>query len=656
MKFYILPLLLCFSNLIFSQEIQNKIPKNAPFVLSLNGKNISEKIDLKTIQQYPWIQNFVEKESNFYTKDLSQTGIDFSKNHYQYYTEKDSVKTYVVLIPLIDSKLFEMFLQKKNGDTIKINKSSNYSRITISKNCTIGWNDKLATIINGSYTAPYKYNNDIALPTIDTVAVESETKYEEKQVVVEKTAKNKAKQNKKNKKAKKQKKELVLEEEPVGHQSEEPTIQANYTEETNSYEKEEARRRIVSDSLEQVKINKSFNLLLEDTYSTSTGMDSDKNEFFKKMDSKADLFISADLSTLTGSLLGLFAGNKASLLSLKENTMLDSEFYINGYFEKNKIRLSQVMTPKGEEAKKLTSNMFDSKINKKLLNYIGNDVLAYYSIAMNTEAIMKYQYNVLRNTLNNLYKNYSKDESADNIDVIVDALEIFLDEKAISDIFPGDALIVLHDLKTVKKEYTSYEYNDEYEKTEIKGIKEETIPNFTFVSSTRNEKIINKILRLPLNRNKFTATDYQEKNGYYVIHFEKDNLIENLYLGLKDGVFMITTSNQNIENLIQQNKTTAKKEFRKTISKNASAAWIDIHSILLQTKSQFQDKTKESKHQIALRNTGEITMESKFKNDELHTETTYKIGGEHQNSLQYLFDVINELYTESKKEKSSIQE
>ena len=227
---------------------------------------------------------------------------------------------------------------------------------------------------------------------------------------------------------------------------------------------------------------------------------------------------------------------------------------------------------------------------------------------------------------------------------------LLLDEKAISDLIPGNALFVLHDLKKVKREYVSIEYNENYEQLEVKGTKEEIQPDFTFLLNTKNESFVNKLLQLPLNKSKYTATDYQLTNGYYTIHFEKDNILENLYIGQKNGVIMVTTSNENIENLIQQRVMPLQANFKKSISKNNSAAWVDLQKIIAASKTELNSDSKSNYYDIALKNAGEITMESKFKNGAIVSESSYTIKGEHTNSLQYFFDVLNELYAESKKE------
>jgi hypothetical protein len=662
MKNYLLILIVCFSAKMFAQDLAQKVPENVPFAMCFNGKNLNEKVALKTIQEYPWMQTLLEKELKFLPKDLSQTGIDFNNKQYQYFVNKDSVMSYVVLIPLNNAALIEKLIQGKYGDTIKIKKQDNYSAIATSKNHHLAWNDKFAVVVNGSYTKPYIYKDDYSDPyataVVDTASINFDAPIYTQELpsseeVTPPPPPAPPKHKKTSKKGKNKSKKTV----PPVVEVVEPTEEEIYAaQDKANAELEETNRKLEeieqkkTDSIEAVKINASVALLLKETFSSGNETPLLKPTVFKDNDPKADFYVFADLDALTTQLYSSFAGANAAFMGIYKNGILDSNIYMNGYFEKDKIRLSQIMKPKNEETKKSYQAMFDSKMDKNLMNYVGNNVLAYYSISMDTEALMHYEYKVFKNTLNTVYQAYDKEAKAGEADVLIDAISIFLDEKAISDLAPGDALFVLHDLKKVQRDFVNIEYDENYEQKETKGTKEEIQPDFTFLFGTKNETFLNKLLQLPLNKSKFTATDYQMTNGYYTIHFEKDNLLENLYIGLKNGVVMFTTVKENIENLIQQRAMPLNSDFKKAISKSNSSAWLDLQKIITASKTEFNSESKSNYFDIALKNAGEFTMDSKFKNGAIATESTYTIKGDHANSLQYFFDVINELYAESKKE------
>jgi|GEM_PF-2209193 len=667
MKKYILFLAVCCSSTLFAQDLASKVPDNSPFALCINGKNLNEKTAVKTIQEYPWMQELLEKELKFLPKDLTQTGIDLTNKQYHYYISKDTVMNYVILLPLNNPALFEKMIQAKYGDSLKVKKQDTYNRASTSKNHHLAWNEKFAVLVNASYTKPYKNNYSETEPyselsSMDTTSVIADTtafNYDtaapayipEEIKPAPAPAKTKSKKGK-NKKGKKTQKPV---EEPVYTGPTEEEIYA--AQEKANTELEETNRKLLelelkkTDSIERLKIIPVVDLIFKEAFDSKIETVSVNSEIFKNSNPKSDFYIFADLDALTSQFYTSFLGSNNALAGIYKNGILNSNFHLNGYFEKDRIRLSQVITPKNEETKKSYQEICDSKIDKNLLNYIGGNVLGYYSISMDTQAIMNYEYKVLKNTLNSVYQSYTKDASGNEADVLIDAVALFLDEKAIADLIPGNAIFVLHDLKKVQRDYINIDYDENYQQIETKGIKDEIQPDFTFLMNTRNESFVNKLLQLPLNKSKFTATDYQLTNGYYTIHFEKDNLLENLYIGMKNGAVMLTTSKVNIENLIQQTAMPLRADFKKSISKNNAAAWFDIQKIFTVSKTELDKDAKANYYDIVLKNAGEITAESKFKNGAIVSEASYTIKGEHTNSLQYFFNVINDFYTEGKKEK-----
>jgi hypothetical protein len=676
MKNYILFLVICLSATISAQDLANKVPNNTPFALCFNGKNLNDKVAVKTIQEYPWMQELTEKELNFLPKDLSQTGIDLTNKQYQYFTNRDSVASYVILIPLNNVSQFEKLIQTKYGDTLKVKKEGGYNSISTSKSHHLAWNDKFAVLVNASYTLPFKnkYNETdpyADLSSMDTTGFLTDTTAvadynspneisenanpayptEELNPTPDPETKTKSKKGK-SKKGKKTKK--TIEEPKIVEPTEEEIYAAQ---EKANAELEETNQKLLdlelkkTDSIERLKISPVVNLIFKEAFGSKTESASTKSAVFKNNNPKSDFYVFADLDLLTNTILSSTGAMSPTLMGIYKNGILNSNYHMNGYFEKDKIRLNQVITPKDEETKKAFGEMFDSKFDKNLLNHVGNNILGYYSISMETQAIMNYEYKLLKSTFNSAYQSYTKDASGNEADVLIDAVALLLDEKAIADLVPGNAVFVLHDLKTVKRDYINYTYNENYEQTETKATKDEIQPDFTFLMNTRNESFVNKLLQLPLNKSKITTLDYQMTNGYYTIHFGKDNLLENLYIGMKNGVVMLTTSKVNIENLIQQIVMPISADFKKSISKNNATVWFDIQKMISKSKTDLDKDAKSNYYDIVLKNAGEITLESKFKNGTIVSDASYTINGEHANSLEYFFNVLNDCYAESKKEK-----
>lgn len=71
-------------------------------------------------------------------------------------------------------------------------------------------------------------------------------------------------------------------------------------------------------------------------------------------------------------------------------------------------------------------------------------------------------------------------EFSDLVDVYIDLLEIIIDEKAIADLLPGNYIFVMHDMKPQIVNYTDYEYDDEFNRKEVKKTKKGAVAQFHF--------------------------------------------------------------------------------------------------------------------------------------------------------------------------------
>ena len=78
-------------------------------------------------------------------------------------------------------------------------------------------------------------------------------------------------------------------------------------------------------------------------------------------------------------------------------------------------------------------------------------------------------------------------EYSEVVDIYIDLLEILLDEKGIADLLPGNYMFVMHDMKPRIVNYTDYEYDDEFNRKEVKKTKKELSPLFTFAFETHQE-------------------------------------------------------------------------------------------------------------------------------------------------------------------------
>src|SRR5690606_39440155 len=84
------------------------------------------------------------------------------------------------------------------------------------------------------------------------------------------------------------------------------------------------------------------------------------------------------------------------------------------------------------------------------------------------------------------------------VDVFATSFAILLDEKAIAKVFKGDNLIVLNGVTNKEITYTDYEYDEDYNYTEVERTKTEAVPDFLWMFSSDDVSIFEKIVKIGL--------------------------------------------------------------------------------------------------------------------------------------------------------------
>jgi hypothetical protein len=315
---------------------------------------------------------------------------------------------------------------------------------------------------------------------------------------------------------------------------------------------------------------------------------------------------------------------------------------MNLYFEKDKMRMEQKVWSPDEQMANLSREIYNSKQNPDLVNYVNADNIAYLSMSINTEAMANYYYKLIRQYISNYQP---AKEYADVVDVYMDLMEIIIDEKAIAELMPGNMVMVLHDMKTKQVSYTDYIYDEkDFTTKEVKKTKEELSPNFTFVMETKNENFMQKLVKLPLKYAKKENINYQEKGGYYELAFDKDKYpISSLYFMVKSGKLIVTTSMESITHTLNNTSYPTDGDTKKSILKNNYSFKINSKKLIQQIDGQLNSGLSKKISQYMEQNMGDLKMESSIKDGMIQATTTMGITGNHANSLEFFFNMIDSI-------------
>ena len=283
--------------------------------------------------------------------------------------------------------------------------------------------------------------------------------------------------------------------------------------------------------------------------------------------------------------------------------------------------------------------MFDKLQIDIQINYITPSDLGYFSLSINTEAAMYAYYAILKQIFGE--RDYFQYKAL--ADVIVDVMEIVIDEKAIANVLPGNALFVMHGLKPKKVKYIDYEYdNKTFTSKEIEKTKTELSPDFTVVFETKNEKIFDKIIDLPIKMNKDSSLNYVKVGDYYRLVTGKNELIDTIYFMVKDGKCIITTSLKDVTDPAQ-NSNAVNDAVKQSILNNNYSVRVDFGRLIKSLAMEVSDKSDRKMIDYLQNNINTMTLESSVKDGSIHTSAIINIKGNHKNSFEYLFNVIENL-------------
>lgn len=668
---------LCITYAGFAQSSLSKVPADAVVVMKYSGENLTKSVPVSKIDSYDFIKNKLYKTLGIDSlSSIQQTGINLEKDIVQYVLIQDSALSFVTLMQLKNEQQFLKLMQNNNKTEIISSKDKPYKFLTIADDKYLGWTDQLAVLVYTSYTKPSDYyyypsytdstaavvDSAYAAPNydaIDSVTIpppvyEPTPKKSNKSTVKGKKGGKGSKGSKGAKGAKGTKKAKSSEtikdvddydivEVPPAVIEEKPLFDYSYTDSIENAKREQwykekdvyinAKQKFIADSL----INTAFAAKL-------ASIESDVR-YAKVIDPSAhvsawfnyDNLMSQLWSTAYFKLYGLFGGN----LYDKDKTNKGYTTGVNLFFDKDKIRVEQKLYSPDPELAQLGKDMYKNKQKTALTNYINPDNIAYFSGSFNTEAVGNYYYRVLKQYMSN---GYFFKEYGDLVNVYIDLMEIVIDEKAIAELMPGNMVFVLHDMASKTVSYSTYEYDKDFNQTEVKKTKKELSPNFTLAFETKRPDFLQKVVDLPVKYAEKGKFKYANKGGYYELSFdpEKDP-ISSLYFIVKDEKIVITTSKEMIDLTVSNGSRKLPSDLKKSIFKNNYSFRLNTGKLLQQVDPELSTETTRKIKTYLEQNLGNVQMESRIKDGMIQSSGTMSIKGTHNNSFEFLFNVIDSI-------------
>ncbi|HQW83154.1 MAG TPA: hypothetical protein PK987_01765 [Ferruginibacter sp.] len=616
MKSIIAALILCCCIITVSQA-QNKltlVPSSATFVVKYAGENFTKNISVKKIDSYGFIKDEFFKLLHLDKRtSLQNTGINFEQDSYQYVVMQDTCINLVSLLNIKNEAQFLKLIKDNYNHTATIIKKDGYNIIPVSNTSFIGWSKNMAVIVNSTYqNRKYYYNNDI---TIDTGMVEIYT--DTAVAIVPDTT-------------------MSAEETEAKEQEEQRIRDSIYN---FKWELWEQQQDMIAKKQQQATAEK----IIQNSFAGNVKSIANDVGYQKIIDPTAHVSTWFNTESIFNQYMNYFNRGTYGVVNSVTSPLYEQtdgfNTAVNIYFDKDKLRMEQKTFSANDSLNKLSLAVMNNKQSNSLINFVNPGNIGYLSMSINTEAMANYYYPLLKSYLGR--SSYMNDY-ADLIDVYIDLVQIIIDEKGIAELLPGNYMFVMHDMKAKMVDYTDYEYDEEYNRKEVKKTKKELSPDFTFAFESNRTDFLERIAHLPLKYAEKEHFDYKQKDGYYVLTFDSGKYpISSLYFMVKDGKAVITTSNAVI-NMVKNNTAfTTDEETKKAILANNYSMQLNSTKLIEKLQTQISTDVNMKVSDYLKQNLGDVKMESRIKDGMIQGTTTLNIKGKHNNSLEFFFNMID---------------
>jgi len=329
---------------------------------------------------------------------------------------------------------------------------------------------------------------------------------------------------------------------------------------------------------------------------------------------------------------------KYSLTSLFLNPDMDAKktgYGIDGmwgsiYLDDTEARITADMEI-NDEWKKIYKNMYNSKIGNEFLNYFNQDkVLAYTSMSFNMEGMLEEYPAIVSNIYGEMMPKYREET-----DVVTEVISVLLDEEAIGNVITGNMLFVLNDIVEREVTYTTYEYDDDYNRTEVANTKTEPIPDFTIMIGSKNKKLLNKLIRLGAKHGLVSS-----KGNYYMLK-EKTDIPVDIFFAIKDDIAFFTSSEKQMMDILSNKATSNSGKHKKMIRNNISTIYVNGKQLMHKLPDSAFSKREIKIFNFAKENlTDAYFTTSRMKGNKIHLEMKMDTPIQHGNSLKFFLDLI----------------
>ena len=272
------------------------------------------------------------------------------------------------------------------------------------------------------------------------------------------------------------------------------------------------------------------------------------------------------------------------------------------------------------------------KISKDFLKYMNKDLMGYYALGIDIKGFSEGLKQMLRNTMPEMPE-YGKAAVS-----TMDILDVIIDEKAIYNVFTGDAVMAVNGVKDLEVIHKTYSYDDEFHRKEIIDTSMQKMPELLFMIGIGNKKDVQKIIDLLVN------TEVFKKSGnVYSLDIKSNKL--PVHFSISNDILFISNNKVYVQNpVIYSKNEQINREHSKMFKKNTFVAYANTAEIA-RYFADNEGSFKEKKMMIESSNLFKhVMMYGHNKGSFMHSKYIIQLSESNENSISDILKFMNELY------------
>lgn len=583
-----LPFLL-FSHMIFAQQSEALIPRDASTVFSINNINLLQKISIDELVEYDFMDELHQElfDGSTAGKTLKDAGLDFDQRLNIFYGKDEVYELTGFSFGIKNTdELFQVFDDFEFSETLK--------------NGAERYNSLFNTLIirgNSGVILRIQPTDDYLVKVTDSLNYyEWDEEWEDVEL-----------------------EEAISEEvAPIEEEERSNLNDLNDYIENTEHDQDLHKKNYweIRDSIQVSMQIKGMSALIDDLIINEHSLKSSDNRFALQLEKDSEGIFFIDNSRNLSNQGGLWYFQTMYPIMNEDLKELYAENYMVGdlHLDSNQVHFA-LKANYGEELGSIYAEMNNNPLNKDFVKYIPKDAAAYFIYNLDLRKAYEKTYDILLPILKG-----KKDNKVVMNLLAIQLLDKLVDKKAFFGTYKGGVFGTFNGIQTILTKKIEYDWNDEnFEYTEIETESEEDIPVFTLGFASERTDLCELVLS-DLSR---LTSRIEKKEGYWVI---KDAIFDAapLYIVCTDKVLLLSNDTQLIDEHIDGygREAISKRDLKRIKKSGVLFANIDLNQSFNQFPQAFLDEKQKNVINDLKNNSGRIVLSSNY--SEL-TKTDYSL-------------------------------